>query len=313
MPTMTFLGLAERVLAEERRPLSPSEIWKVAVARGYAAMLRSQGKTPAQTLYAAIFSDARDNPETLFVKIGDRPARYYLKSLARENQPAELEQAASATAPVPEKYDYRESQLHSFLAHFIHMQFGARSKTIRHSTSRKNEFGEWVHPDMIGVYYPEWRDEVLDLSQMTGGFAVKLYSFEIKKELSFANLRESFFQAVSNSSFAHEGYLVAADISTDEDFRSELRRLSASFGIGIIELDIEDPNASHVMVPAKEREALDWDALNKVAMNKDVQDLLKRIGTDLRAKEVRFEEYDKVLPPEELVASIRTRKQHAAS
>ena len=84
--------------------------------------------------------------------------------------------------------------------------------------------------------------------------------------------------------------------------------VSTSFGIGIIELDIEDPNSSHVLVPAKEREALDWDALNKVAMNKDVQDLLKRIGTDFRAKEVRWEEYDKILPPEELAASIRLKK-----
>jgi len=308
MGNLTFLGLAERVLAEEKRPLSPSEIWKVALAKGYTAALGSEGKTPASTLYAAVFLDARDNPKSLFVKVGNRPARYYLKKLASEKRPAELEEAAAATALVPEKYDYLESQLHPFLAHFAHAQFGARCKTVRHSTSRKNEFGEWVHPDMIGVYYPDWRDEVLNLSQMTGGFAVKLYSFELKRALSFANLRESFFQAVSNSSFAHEGYLVAADISTDEDFRSELRRLSASFGIGIIELDIEDPNSSHVLVPAKEREALDWDALDKVAMNKDVQELLKRISTDLRAKEVRAEEYDKILQPQELVASIRPRK-----
>ena len=270
MPNLTFLGLAERVIAEEKRPLSPSEIWKVAVVKRYHSMLRAkQGKTPASTLYSAIFTDARQNPETLFVKVGDRPARYYLKTLARQQQPAELEQAASAETMVPGKYDYKESQLHPFLAHFVHVQFNAYSKTIRHATSKKTEFGEWVHPDMVAVYYPDWREEVLNLSKLTGGFAVKLYSFEIKKELSFSNLRKSFFQAVSNSSFAHEGYLVAADISTDEDFRSELRRLSASFGIGVIELDIEDPNSSHVLVPARERDALDWDALNKVAMNKE--------------------------------------------
>jgi uncharacterized protein len=309
MTNLTFLGLAERVIAEERRPLSPSEIWKVAVIKRYDSMLRAkQGKTPASTLYSAIFTDARQNPETLFVKVGDRPARYYLKTLARERKPAELEQAASAETTVPEKYDYKESQLHPFLAHFVHVQFNAYSKTIRHATSGKKEFGEWVHPDMIAVYYPDWRDEVLNLSQLTGGFAVKLYSFEIKKELSFSNLRESFFQAVSNSSFAHEGYLVAADISTDEDFRSELRRLSASFGIGIIELDIEDPNSSHVLVPARERDALDWDALNKVAMNKDMQDLLKRIRNDLQTKEIRREEYDRIFLPEELFSSIRLKK-----
>jgi hypothetical protein len=161
MPNMTFLGLAERVLSEERRPLSPSEIWKVAVAKGYDAMLRAtQGKTPASTLYSAIFTDARQNPDTAFVKFGDRPARYYLKTLARERQPAELEQAASAEATVPDKYDYKESQLHPFLAHFVNQQFNAHSKTIRHATSKKDEFGEWMHPDVIGVYYPDWRDEV---------------------------------------------------------------------------------------------------------------------------------------------------------
>lgn len=304
MSTLTFLGLAERVLTEERRPLSPSEIWKFASARAYDKELRSQGKTPAQTLYTAIFENARDNPQSKFIKLGDRPARYYLRSLAKEKQPSELEQAASSPASIPEKYHYKEAQLHPFLARFVHVQFGARCKTIRHGASKKNEFGEWIHPDMIGVYYPDWRDEVLTFSQMTGGFAVKLYSFEIKKALSFANLRESFFQAVSNSSFAHQGYLVAADISTDEDFRSELQRLSVSFGIGVIELDIEDPGASQILFPAKERDSLDWEALNKVAMNRDVQDLLKRIGTDLRAKEVRHEEYDTVLEADELVATI---------
>jgi hypothetical protein len=101
MPNLTFLGLAERVIAEEKRPLSPSEIWKVAVIKRYDSMLRAkQGKTPASTLYSAIFTDARQNPETLFVKVGDRPARYYLKTLARERQPAELEQAASAETPM---------------------------------------------------------------------------------------------------------------------------------------------------------------------------------------------------------------------
>jgi uncharacterized protein len=115
MANMTFVELAEKVLAEVMRPLSPSEIWKVAVAQGYDSLLRArQGKTPERTLYSAIFTDARQNPETAFVKFGDRPARYYLKKLAQERQPDELEQAASTEATVPEKYDYKESQLHPF-------------------------------------------------------------------------------------------------------------------------------------------------------------------------------------------------------
>jgi hypothetical protein len=118
---------------------------------------------------------------------------------------------------------------------------------------------------MIAVRYPSWQSEVGELSGKFGDIGVKLFSFELKRELSFSNLREAFFQAVSNSTWAHEAYLASADISTDEDFRDELRRLSTSFGIGIIALDIEDADSSAILIPAKERPSLDWDTLNKLA------------------------------------------------
>ena len=160
---------------------------------------------------------------------------------------------------------------------------------------------------MIGVYYSveDWKPEVLDLSAATGNPAVKIYSFEIKKALAFSNLREAFFQAVSNSSWAHEGYLAAADISNDEDFLEELRRLSAAFGIGIISISLEDPDSTEILAPARERESIDWDTLNKLTMNKDVAELLRRIKNDLQTKEVIREKYDTVLSPGELMKSIK--------
>jgi hypothetical protein len=189
----------------------------------------------------------------------------------------------------------------------VRIYFRAYTKTIKHGRSPKKEFGEWVHPDVIGVYYAveDWKPSVLDLSTATGHTAVKLYSFELKKGLSFANLREAFFQAVSNSSWAHEGYLVAADISGDEDFRSELQRLTASFGIGVIHLAVDDPDSSRILFPARERDTIDWSALNKLTMNKDVEDLLARVKNDLQTKEVRQEQYDAVLAAPDLVKRIR--------
>jgi hypothetical protein len=173
----------------------------------------------------------------------------------------------------------------------------------------KKEFGEWVHPDMIGVYFPlkDWKSEVLDLSAATGNSALKIYSFELKKGLSFGNLREAFFQAVSNSSWANEGYLVAAEISQDEDFLSELRRLSTSFGIGVIELSLDDPDSSKVLYPGRERESIDWETLNKLTMNKDVQDLLIRIKNDLQTKEFIEEKYDKVLDVKGLTQLVKKK------
>jgi hypothetical protein len=76
MENMTFVGLAEKVLTEAKRPLSPSEIWKLAVAQGYDSLLRTRkGKTPERTLYSAIFTDARQNPETTLLNSAiDQPA-----------------------------------------------------------------------------------------------------------------------------------------------------------------------------------------------------------------------------------------------
>ena len=70
MEKLTFLDLAERILKEEKKPLSPSEIWKIAVANGYDKQMEIKGKTPDSSLYTVIFFNTRDNPDTVFVKIG---------------------------------------------------------------------------------------------------------------------------------------------------------------------------------------------------------------------------------------------------
>ena len=239
---LTFLALAEKLLREEKRPLSPAEMWKIAEAKGYNKNLETQGKTPWASLYTTVFLNTRDAADTIFYKIGERPARYFLKALSGSVRIEKTAQQPDASAE--SLFHYTEEDLHPFLAYYARAYFQAYTKTIHHHTSPKKEFGEWVHPDMIGVYFPakDWKPEVLDLSAATGNAALKFYSFELKKAISFGNLRSAFFQAVSNSSWANEGYLAAAEISQDEDFLSELRRLSTSFSIGVIQLSLDDPD-----------------------------------------------------------------------
>lgn len=81
MGHLTFLDLAEQVLEEEKRALSPHQIWKIAVSKGYDRKLRSNGKTPSATLYSAIMTDANGN-NSRFVKVKEGPARYHLKRYA---------------------------------------------------------------------------------------------------------------------------------------------------------------------------------------------------------------------------------------
>ena len=307
---LTFVALAQKVLQEVKRPLTPGEVWQDAVSKGYDQQLNSKGKTPKHTLYTVIFVDAKRN-DSIFYKAGERPARYFLKELKNTVSPAAIQEAVQKPDDsTPEPYDYKESDLHPFVAFFAHVQFDAFTKTIKHQNSKKSEFGEWVHPDMIGVHFAfsDWSPGVLDVTAATGNPGVKLYSFELKKKLSFSNLREAFFQAVSNSSWANEGYLVAAEVSDDPEFASELSRLSTSFGIGIISLDLEAPENSEVLFPAEERNQVDWDTVNKLAtMNKDVKDLLVRVKNDLNNKEVIQEKYDKILTPEDLPKLIKKK------
>ena len=65
---------------------------------------------------------------------------------------------------------------------------------------------------------------------------IKLYAYELKREINNDNeLKKAYFQAVSNSSWANFGYLVAFEISNS--LSEEMGRLNQSFGIGIIELN----------------------------------------------------------------------------
>ncbi len=291
---MTFLELAESVLKEEKKPLTSSEIWNIAVKKGYNKKLNSQGKTPWATLGAQIYVNAKDNPKSFFGKTDSRPKKFYLKSMESS---IDIEDTTIPQDIIPSrknKKNFLEKDLHKFLTYFAYYHMYSYTKTINHHISNRKEFGEWVHPDMVGCYFrmEDWKKEVNEFSNAIGVRSIVLYSFEIKRELSFANLRESFFQCVSNSSWANESYLVAARISEDEDFFNELTRLAGSFGIGVIELDIEDPHSSEIIIPAEHKKNLDLETMNKLAMNDDFKDFIETVKIDLTSRKIHKKEYD---------------------
>jgi uncharacterized protein len=297
---MTFLELAEQVLKEEKKPLTSNEIWNLAIIKGYDKQLKSEGKTPWATLGAQMYVNAKDNPKTPFSQTDSRPKKFYLKT---QKNILNLESAQVETTIVKKKkFEYLEKELHPILTYYAYYHLRCFTKTINHSLSTKKEFGEWVHPDMVGCYFPidEWKPEVYELSSAIGNVSIKILSFELKRELNFGNLRESFFQTVSNSSWANESYLVAAKVSNEADFIEELTRLSTSFGIGVIELSVEDPHSSKILLPAKYRDTLDWETINKVTMNNDFKEFLTRVKIDIASKKIHKKEYDPVLDIEEL-------------
>ena len=320
MAEYTFLDLAESVLGQEPAPLTFQEIWERGTELGFVSRLATTGKTPWQTLGSRLFVDARDNPRTKFVKVGKNPARFFLRTRQGELSPEDIRGGAP---PAKEReraarVTYAERALHPLLAYFAYSNTSFNrgrqiyTKTIMHEKTRPGAPSEWIHPDMVGVYFPleDWNKSLIEFNKATGKGALRLYSFEIKKVIDRGNYRESFFQAVSNSSWANEGYLVAAEIQQRDDLLEELERLSNSFGIGLIHLDLEDIDSSLVQYPATHRPYLDWELMNKLCeANDDFEAFIRDVKTDYEGGKIHKSEYDAIVPePEAYVRKMANAK-----
>lgn len=303
--TYTFLDIALDVLKTAEKPLKYQEIWEMGVEAGLATKINISGKTPWQTLGARLYVDVRDNPNTRFVKIGSRPTRFFLKERKNQISSDTIEKIEVEEYKITkESTNWHERELHPLLAYFVYANpsFGrgkeVRSKTIFHERSKKNGYSEWLYPDMVGFYLPleDWEAEIIEFGKISDNNLVKLYSFEIKKTLSKGNYRESFFQAVSNSSWANEGYLVTTEITQDDDLISELERLTLSFGIGIIQLNLDDFDSSNVIFPAIPKKNYDWETMNKIcSQNKDFRRFIQDVKIDFESRRIHKSEYDEII------------------
>jgi hypothetical protein len=138
-----------------------------------------------------------------------------------------------------------------------------------------------------------WDDLVRTCVKHGGGQRVRLWSFEVKRELNGANVRKSFFQAVSNSSWANEGYLVATNIANSID--QELRMLSALHGIGVILLNPENPSESEIFLPAIAKLEIDWQSVNRIVVeNEDFKDFVELVSTYYQTGRIRGIDWNRV-------------------
>lgn len=298
------------------------EIWEVGKANGLDLKLAITGKTPWQTLGARLFVDIRDNADTRFVKVGRNPARFFLRTRQSEINPDDLTSGARPTKATKTQkgngFEFHERKLHPLLAYFAYTNTSFNrgkqvyTKTIYHEKSKHSSLSEWVHPDMVGFYSPidDWNSKLLEFNKATDKTAIRLYSFELKKQIDRSNYRENFFQAVSNSSWANEGYLITCAIQQDDDLLSELERLSASFGIGVIVLDLDDIDSSTVLFPARPKDYLDWETMNKLCeQNRDFETFVDDVQRDYAGKKIHPSEYESIInEPEVYIAKMRSEK-----
>lgn len=170
---------------------------------------------------------------------------------------------ASPAQNTPTK-GFMERDLHKLFCTALRTTNNIYAKTIYHEQSKTkiDTAQKWVHPDIVGVELERFQEDatLAILKATEPRESVKLYSYELKKSIdSDYQLKQYFFQALSNSSWANYGYLVTFDISDNvED--EEMKRLNNAFGIGIILLQAKEYK---ILYPAKEH-SLDYDTIEKL-------------------------------------------------
>ncbi len=309
---MTFWDIIKKTLEKVGTPLTPKEIWERANELGTVGSFKTTGKTPWATIGAYCYTDIinKGNHSTV-IQFGERPARFFLREKSATLNIEKLRIDDSKNQQSISKF--KERDLHSLLVAFAFSDshFKAHLKTIYHESSKKKQKGEneWLHPDIVGVYFPskDFKPETLEMQKHLSINTIKIFSFEVKINISFNNLREYYFQAVSNSSWANEGYLVAHKIDDDPSLRDELRRLNNAFGIGLIELNSENIYESEIILPAKVKTELDWSTVDRlVSENSNFKNFLEIISADRRVKQIESE-FDTVLDEEQLKILIKDK------
>ncbi|WP_120937351.1 HTH domain-containing protein [Helicobacter pylori] len=323
---MTYRELGKKVLEQAEEPLEVKEIWEKACEMGSDKERPSIGKTP----WSTIGSDLRNDKKQFYViDEKEEPFLYWLKSREREFPPQETpdakeeddEQSECSGTAKKQKISFQERHLHPLLVKFLDKDpnFKLLCKTIYHENCKKSKGGEckWNYPDIVGVYFPYnkyfpyngYKEETLKFLHHTGQKRHKLFSFELKVKINFSNLKESYFQAVSNSTWANEGYLVVFE-EIEDKVLGELRRLNQSFGIGVIKLESEISN-SKILLPAKERE-IDITTLNMLIEQspEDFKPFMERINKQIEKgldTPIEMNDFDRVFNDEAMQKHIEDK------
>ncbi|WRD29635.1 COG2958 family protein [Helicobacter pylori] len=301
------IEIVQSVLEAIKEPIKVTEIYdkaKELFEKGEIEnMFDCGGETPHQSVSSYIYTALSKGEELPFLKVQEKPTLIALKDAAKE--PVLNAQKISA----PSVKIAHERDLHPFLTYMAinNENLKCYTKTIFHEESSKSPKGmdRWLYPDMVGVRFlhAEWSNEnLIAFSKKFDTLPVKLVSFELKKEISVHDCRECYFQAISNSSWANEGYLVGRHIDTHNlKLMDLLKRLHASFGIGVIDLRT-DEDKSAILLNAKYKEKIDYTVASELsAKNEKFSGFLKSVvDYDPNHPQRYKDEFDEVKKKEEL-------------
>ena len=230
-----------------------------------------------------------------------RPRKYYFTQSpdSEEIKHAESDKTLATEKSNDSRIKEKEHDLYPTLSKFLRSELSIYSKRIDEKRSRNSGGAggnKWLHPDLVGMedLSVDWSSQIKNCVGQYADKKTKLWSFEVKILINRSNVREAFFQAVSNASWANFGYLVASDIQGNDTLK-ELRMLASLHGIGFICLDTENPSESQIMIPAKERIEIDWDTANRLTEeNKDFREYIASIRRFYQTGDINRSDWDAI-------------------
>lgn len=232
-----------------------------------------------------------------------RPRKYYFSPKTLEEEIIEREPAspitekARAQMSIPTVESFTEADLYPIFCKYLSIEFSLYSLRIdeKKATNNRGPNGNrWLFPDIVALedLSAGWDRDVADTVRELSEKKTRLWSFELKLRINASNVRETFFQAVSNSSWADQGYLVAAEIQGGQTL-TELRILSALHGIGLIKFDPENPSDSQILIPAADQNSIDWGTVNRlVEQNSDFRRFIKLVRQFYQTGEIHKSLWD---------------------
>ncbi|MCR1810841.1 HTH domain-containing protein [Sulfurospirillum sp. hDNRA2] len=279
---MTIKDSILKALENFKKPVSYQEVTKYILDNKLYAF---EGQTPHATVSALLGDFIRKN-DTRVARVKQNGAYFYYLTkndlLAVEEANVLLQDENGSKKGT--KACFSERDLHVLFVSYL-KSLGIYAKTILHEESKnsKDDTQKWAHPDIIGVKFAKFKSATSSklLKTLERKDSCEIISYEIKKEInSDYELKKYYFQAVSNSTWANLGYLVAFEIN--DNLKEEMERLNKSFGIGVIKLHA-NPFESQILFQSSYKN-LDYQTIDKLChINEKYRQFIEQIEKILSA------------------------------
>lgn len=238
-------------------------------------------RTQAAKRYCANIT-TQDKPRPRLYYWSENPVATNESIQQNTSEELSLENQSEFQADVDFVPNLSEHDLYPLLIKFLAEETGLFCRRIDERKSRNTQGAggnHWLHPDIVALETLDknWSSVVRDCVRNSNDAFVRLWSFEVKKDLNKNNVRKSFFQAVSNSSWANYAYLVATGL--DSAVEAELQMLSGLHEVGVLILNTQSLFDSQILIPARERNNIDWLSINRITEeNRDFESFIDQVG-----------------------------------